>query len=161
MTAYYALTDPTPEKRGMIAYSADRATWYNLSSPIWYAPQVGAGSAGDEFFTGRYTAEAFNSTGTANYAIYARTYTGDIGGTTTTFAHNVTMVGAANYARVSAAYLRDDHAGSTLSDLKFYSIPDKDNSIYVDQTNIVITTGGAISTPADWKYGVYLEYAKA
>ena len=118
MTGYFEYVT-TPERRGKIVYSADRDEWYNLSTPIWYVPQVDGGSAGDEFFTGRYTAEAFNASGTANYAIYARTYTGELTGATTTIAHNVTMVGAANYARVSYAYFRDDHAGSTLSDLKF------------------------------------------
>ena len=153
MTAYYALTDPTPEKRGMIAYSADRATWYNLSSPIWNTAK---------HFTGRYTAEAFNFSGTANYAIYGKAFQGTLAGPVTTVPHGESLVFPANYAWVSSAFLRRiavlGTAIASNSDVDFYTIPDDNHQLLVDGTNLILAT--SLTTPADWDYAFYLEFAQ-
>ena len=155
MTGFLNSTDETEKpRRGMIAYSADQDKWFNLSSPIWY-------STGASYFTGRYTNDDYNTSGTVDYPIYARVYHAALSGTTTNIAHglNAELQYLSNYMWVSHGLVKLTVPGS-LAAVKIYKIPDSQvTAIEVTETNIVVTANTI--TSGTYSVLLYLEYAKA
>jgi len=147
--------DAVPEIKGLISYDSAQDTWFRVQEPMWYIAA--------EHFTGRYFNNLF--TGTVDYPIHAKAYKGTLSATTTTITHGITLnhMGAsgtvAGYAYVPFCMIRDKTV-SAAADIITYTLPDKNTTIQVTSSSIIIAdSGGAYGTGYD--YLLLFEYVKA
>ena len=145
-----------PELKGLVSYDAVEDEWYRVQEPLWYATA--------EHFTGRYFNNLF--TGTVNYPIHATAYKGTLSAATTTITHGISLnyMGAsgtvAGYAYVPFCMIRDNTV-SAAADIITYTLPDKNTTIQVTNSSIIIADSGGPAYGVGYDYLLLFEYVKA